>query len=297
MIKKTNIFLILLAILGLGEIAAQNVDSLSARKRALEAEIKILEADLKSTLSALPPIYGWETGFSGLLGFNITEMNNWVSSANPNSTTSNIQISAAGFANLIEEQYFWRNNAQLNLGWQKLNRERGIEDETQYQSTVDVFQITSLYGYRISPKLAASALAEFRTSVLRNAFDPAYLDIGVGFTWTPNSNLVVVVHPLNYNFIFSDEIDYESSLGAKIVADYNRELFDGVRLRSNFTGFLSYQDVEDLSNFTWATNINFTAFKGIGVGVEYAIRWNKQETRILDDDIQSYFVLGLSYNF
>ncbi|TVQ44515.1 MAG: DUF3078 domain-containing protein [Saprospirales bacterium] len=295
--NQTKFILILIAIFSFGEITAQSIDSLNARKAELRAEISNLEGELKRTISAFPPVYGWRTGFSGLLGFSLTDMNNWVSSANKDATTSNIQVSAAGFAHLIEEKFFWRNNAQLNLGWQKLNLKTGAEDESKYQSTVDVFQISSLYGYRISPTLAASALGEFRTSVINNIFDPAYLDIGVGFTWTPNANLVVTVHPLNYNFIFSDEVEYESSLGAKVVADYNREIFDGVNLRSNLTGFMSYEDASELSNFTWTTGVNFTAFKGIGVGVEYALRWNKQETRGLDDDMQSYFVLGLSYNF
>ena len=295
--KQTSLILVLVALFGFAELSAQNVDSLNTRKAELKSQIKSLESELKQTNALFPPVYGWRTGYSGLLGFSITDMNNWVSSANPNSTTSNIQVSAAGFAHLIEELYFWRNNAQLNLGWQKLDRDTGAEDESKYQSTVDVFQLTSLYGYKISPTLAASALAEFRTSVIENAFDPAYLDIGVGVTWTPNENLVVVVHPLNYNFIFSDEIEYESSLGAKIVADYNREIIDRVNLRSNLSAFLSYEDMSELSNFTWTTGVNFTVFKGIGVGAEYALRWNKQETREEDDDIQSYFVLGLSYNF
>lgn len=295
--KQTNLILIFIALFSFGELAAQDVDSLRARKADLESQIKNLQSELRKTTQAIPPVYGWRTGFSGLLGFSLTDMNNWVSSANPDATTSNIQVSAAGFAHLIEERYFWRNNAQLNLGWQKLDRKTGAEDESKYQSTVDVFQLTSLYGYKISPTLAASALAEFRTGVVENAFDPAYLDLGIGVTWSPNANLVVVIHPLNYNFIFADELDFESSLGAKIVADYNREIIEGVNLRSNLSGFLSYEDTDDLSNFTWTTGVNFTLFKGIGVGAEYALRWNRQETKNLDDDIQSYFVLGLSYNF
>ena len=31
-----------------------------------------------------------------------------------------------------------------------------------------------------------------------------YLDAGVGATWTPVTDLVVVIHPLNYNFVFAD---------------------------------------------------------------------------------------------
>ncbi len=173
-----------------------------------------------------------------------------------------------------------------------------MPDESKYEPTVDVLQINSLYGYKIGPKLSLSAMAEFRTTIIENAFDPAYLDIGTGATWTPNDHWLVVLHPLNYNFIIaSDELDFESSLGTKLLVEYSREIIDGFLLSSNFTGFMSYEDADDLSNFTWTTGLNFKAFRGIGVGIEYALRWNKQETRAadLDDDIQSYFLVGLSY--
>ena len=63
------------------------------------------------------------------------------------------------------------------------------------------------------------------TTILSNFNDPGYLDLGVGATWTPVTDLVVVIHPLNYNFVFSkDESIFKSSLGAKIVADYTKKL-------------------------------------------------------------------------
>lgn len=296
--NKILLTLGLLLTLGVCELSAQNVDSLNARKAELRDQIKSLESELKSTTAMIPPTYGWRFDFGGTLGFSLSSLDNWTRSPNPNSVTSSIQASLSGRANLRQEKYFWRNSAQLNLGWQKLDLKReDVEDESKYQPTVDVLQLTSLFGYKITPKLSLSALAEFRTTVIEDAFDPAYLDLGVGATWTPNDNLLVTVHPLNYNFVFaSDDSQFESSLGAKILVDYTQELLEGVRLRSNLSGFLSYEDMEELSNFTWTTGINFTAFKGIGVGIEYAVRWNKQETRLLDDDIQQYFLIGLSYN-
>ncbi|MEZ4985923.1 MAG: hypothetical protein R2795_12955 [Saprospiraceae bacterium] len=56
-------------------------------------------------------------------------------------------------------------------------------------------------------------------------------------TWTPIKDLVVVFHPLNYNFVFSDsDFDFQSS-GTKIVADYTRQLTKGVAWKSNLSAF------------------------------------------------------------
>lgn len=278
---------------------SQNVDSLKERSADLSAQIKSMETELKSTKALIPPTYGWNKGFTGTVGFSLSNLNNWVRSSNPNSVTSSILGSFSAYANLREERYFWRNSAQLNLGWQKqdLNRE-DVEDEGEYQATVDVLQMTSLLGYKLGPKFAISALTELRTTVIEDSFDPTYLDVGVGMTWTPNVHLTVSVHPLNYNFVFaSEELDFESSLGAKFLASYQQEIIENIKFRSNLTGFMSYEEIDELSNVTWTSGINFTAFKGVGVGIEYALRWNKQETREVEDDIQSYFMLGLSYNF
>ena len=145
---------------------------------------------------------------------------------------------------------------------------------------------------------AASALGEYRTSILSNFNNPGYLDIGVGFTYTPLPNLVITAHPINYNFIIAkDDGDYNSSLGAKIVANYTTNLFPGVAWRSNLSSFISYNG-NDLSNYTWINGINLKAFKGIGIGIEYGLRWNPQETaaRELTSGTQSYYAIGISYS-
>ena len=92
-------------------------------------------------------------------------------------------------------------------------------DDDSFRQATDVFNISSLYGRKLSEKFAISGLVEYRTTILSNFNDPGYLDLGVGATWTPIENLVVVIHPLNYNFVFADEgTVFESSLGAKFVA-------------------------------------------------------------------------------
>lgn len=172
-----------------------------------------------------------------------------------------------------------------------------------FKPTADVFNVTSLFGYKINSKLAASALGEFRTSVIEKSFDPAYLDLGAGVTYTPIKNLILVFHPLNYNFIFAkDESKFTPSLGCKIVGDYNTNLYKGVKWRSNVSGFFSYKTPDAgmpaLHNGTWTNWFGFNLWKGVGVGAEIGLRFSEQEGVQLasKSNTQSYYVVGLSYS-
>ena len=200
----------------------------------------------------------------------------------------------------------------------KINDKDSELDEEGFQETTDVFNITSLYGRKLSEKWAISALAEYRTTILDNFNDPGYLDFGVGATWTPIKNLVVVIHPLNYNLVFSkgNNTAFESSLGAKIVADYTRQI-GAVSFKSNLSMFQSYES-SNLSNWTWINSFSYTLWKKIGVGFDVGLRDNKQESLNFqrggladgvdpetltfdsddfDNELQTYWLLGLSYAF
>ena len=278
---------------------AQTLVELQAKKAELEtkaapvkAEVDAIQSEIDAVNAQIAKFPGWYTGSFGTIGFNLTGLNNWVANPNPNSRTSTILGSFNGYANKIADKYFWRNNGFLNLGWQKLDLQVPGEPDADYQPTVDVLNITSLFGYNLNPKLAASVLGEYRTSVINNFNNPGYLDLGVGFTYTPMSNLVFVIHPVNYNFIFADDdTQFTSSLGCKIVGDYNTVLTKGVKFRSNLTSFISYEG-SNLSNYTWTNGFSLDVIKGLGVGFEFALRSNKQEI----DDLQSYYILGLAYN-
>ncbi len=156
---------------------------------------------------------------------------------------------------------------------------------------------------------------EYRTTLLDNFNDPGYLDVGFGVTWTPVPDLFVVIHPLNYNFVFSDnDIIFESSLGAKIVADYTKQI-GAINFKTNLSVFQSYES-SDLSNWTWTNSFSYTLWEMIGVGFDFGLRSNKQEAlnyalgqfepigggdtpdfNNVDNDLQTYYTLGLSYNF
>lgn len=297
---KNSLFIICaLVLLALPVFSQEEMNNLKSEKEELSAQIAALQGQLDPLQARVNEIddrltilSGWNTGTFGTLGFNQSSFNNWIKGANPNSTSSTIAASLNGFANKKSEKSFWRNSGIVNLGWQKLdiNTEEG-EDEG-FQKIADVLRITSLYGRNLTPKLALSALGEYNTAILSNFNNPGILDIGAGFTWLPIENMVVVVHPLNYHWVLGDNPAFESALGAKVVADYVRTFPGGVTWRTNLTGFLPYQSFDpSLSEYTWTNGISFSAWKGIGVGLEYAIR----NAEVEFDGTQTYLVLGLSY--
>lgn len=88
-----------------------------------------------------------------------------------------------------------------------------------------------------------------------------------------------------------------------------------IAFKSNFSIFQSYKSC-DLSNFTWTNSFSYTLWKKIGVGFDFALRDNKQEAlnyalgqlpvnytgdpltfENVDNDLQTYYTIGLSYKF
>lgn len=285
------------------QIAAKN-DSIAALTGPIQGRVDALQGQI----DAMP---GWRKGAFGTIGGSLSNFNNWFAQGAPNNSSGNIVVTGNAFANLKQDKFFWNNSLNLNLGWVKLDNKDIDTDSEDFEALTDVFQITSLYGRNISKNFAVSALGEYRTTLLNNFNDPGYLDLGIGGTWTPVENLIVVIHPLNYNFVFADnDAVFESSLGAKIVADYTRQI-GAVAFKSNLSAFASYKS-SNLSNWTWTNNFSYTLWKGIGVGFDFGLRNSKQEALNfalaqdpatatgfddLDNNLQSFYTLGLSYSF
>ena len=305
--------LLFLAVLLLGTVAvnAQTKKELETQKaeKQAEADKYTKEADaLQKQIDALP---GWRVGAFGTIGGSLSNFTNWYSQGKPNNTSGNIGFTINAHASLIEEKFFWRNSLTTNLNWVKLDNRDDPADDSSFSPTTDVFSVTTLYGRNITKSLAASGLMEYRSTLLDNFNDPGYLDAGIGATWTPIENLIVVIHPLNYNFVFSSgDTIFESSLGAKIVADYTRQI-GAINLKSNLSMFQSYKS-SNYSNWTWNNSFGYTLWKMIGVGFDFGLRSNKQEALDyalntlgdtnatfdnVNNDLQTYYTVGLSYKF
>jgi len=187
-------------------LQAQTEEELKAQQAPKNAEIAKLQGEVDALQAQIDALPGWKKGIFGTIGGSITEQRNAFTQNIPDNSSGNIGATLNAFANLKQEKFFWNNTALVNLSWVRLDDRDDSTDSDNFEPTTDIFNISSLYGYRLSPSWAASALAEYRTTILNDFNDPGYLDIGIGFTWTPASieGLTVVIHPANYNFVFSD---------------------------------------------------------------------------------------------
>ena len=289
---------------------SQDKEALNKQKAEKQVEVDKYQGEVDAIQSQIDALPGWRYGAFGTLGGSISEFNNWYAQGSPNNSSGNIGFTVNGYANKIEDTYFWRNSLTLNLNWVKLDDKDDETDDENFKPTTDVFNISSLYGYELTEKWALSAFGEYRTTILDNFNDPGYLDLGIGITWTPIKDLIVVIHPLNYNFVFADDTAiFDSSLGAKIVADYTKKIGQ-LNIKSNLSVFQSYKS-EDLSNWTWTNSLGYTVWKNIGVGLDFGLRDNKQEALnyfvntletndtfdTVDNKLQTFWTFGLSYNF
>ena len=292
-------------------INAQTLEELKADQAAKKDSISAIQSRVNALQGQIDALPGWKVKAFGTIGGSLSNFNNWYSQGTPNNSSGNIGFTVNAYANLIEDKFFWRNSLSTNLNWVKLDDKDTDLDDEDFNPTTDVFNISSLYGWKLSEKFAISTLAEYRTTLLDNFNDPGYLDLGLGVTWTPITDLVVVIQPLDYNFVFSNESAiFESSFGAKILADYTKKI-GAINFKTNLSMFQSYES-SDLSNWTWANSFGYTLWKMIGVGFDFGLRQNKQEALnyalntlgdvdatfdTVDNDLQSYWVFGLSYSF
>ena len=293
-------------------LSAQTKEELEALQAPKKDSVAAIQGRIDAIQAQIDGLPGWRKALFGTVGGSITEQRNAFTQSTPNNSSGNIGFTVNGYANLIQEKFFWRNSGSINFSWVRLDDREDDTDSDNFEPTTDIFTISSLYGRNLTKNWAVSALAEYRTTVLNDFNDPGYLDVGVGFTWTPIPDLIVVIHPANYNFVFSSgDTIFESSLGAKIVADYTRKI-GAINFKTNLSAFISYEDVDNLSNWAWNNSFSYTLWKKIGVGFDFGLRSNKQEAlnfalaqtpptatsfEDVDNDLQTYWTLGLSYAF
>lgn len=298
----------MLLILGTSLSEAQTKEELEALKAEKQDSIDALTSKVDALQAEIDALPGWRLRATGTIGGSVSGFNNWYAKDKPNASVGNFGVNVFGFADLIEDKFFWKNAMNINIGWVKFDDRDDDTDSDDYEVANDIFNLSSLYGWKLSDKFAISGLMEYRSTLVNNFNNPGFLDLGVGGTWTPLSELTVVIHPLNYNFVFSDsDSQYDSSAGAKVVADYTKK-FGGLNVKSNLSVFLSYEGSE-LSNYTWTNSFSYTIWKSLGIGFDFGLRKNHQEALnfaliddpdatfdTVDNDLQSFWLLGLNIN-
>lgn len=259
----------------------------------LKRELEILEDSLK-----VYPI--WSKGVFGTLGFNFTRFQDWLSKNESNTAASNLGFTLNAFFNLQEKKYFWNNTINSSQNWIRFDNKDITEENNGYQVASDAFRVSSLWGYKFSEKLAASALVDYRTALLEKRWNnPGFLDVGIGASWTPRKNMVISIHPLNYNAVFSDsEAALNSSLGLKVIGEYSTKFSGSINWNTSFSSFFSYKSGQ-LNNWIWSNGLSKT-IKKIGVGLDIAFKQNRQEAKarnLEESPFQLYYIFGVSYSF
>jgi hypothetical protein len=254
---------ILTMILTIGAVKGQTLEEYRTMKKEKEKEMKALKSEISLLKTKIDSFPGWELGTYGTLGYNLSHFNNWQKGANPNAISAAIRASVNAFANYRDSKTFWRNAVSTNLGWLKLDTDRDDSESATFEQVADVLHLSSLFGYTVVDNLAVSTLAEFNTSVLSDFNNPGILDFGVGSTWKPVKNLVIVMHPLNYHWVFGDNPEFTDALGAKIVVDYTSQIVSGLGWKTNLTTFISYKATDpSLTEWTWANSLSLNVWKG-----------------------------------
>ncbi|PKQ46858.1 DUF3078 domain-containing protein [Confluentibacter flavum] len=311
--KKT--LLLLTFFIGLINVNAQTLEELKETLSVQKDSLKAAQGRVDATQGKIDAFPGWKKGAFGTIGGSVSNFSNWYAQKSPNNRSGNIGFTVNAFANLNTDLYFWRNSGNLNLSWVKFNDKDNPNDNTQWREANDVFNVSSLYGMKLSETFAFSGLGEYRTTILNNFNNPGYLDVGVGATYTPIKDLVVVVHPLNYNMVFSrNDAIFQSSYGTKILIDYTRQIKE-ISFKTNLSLFQSYKS-SNLSNWTWNNSFGYTLWEMIGVGFDFGLRNNKQEALKysvdnydvtgtdpvptfdnINNKLQTYWMIGLNYKF
>jgi len=293
---------------------SQTLQDLKDEKASKKDSIAQIQKRVDALQKQIDKFPGWKIGAFGTIGGSFSEFNHWYAQGTPNNSSAVIGITVNPFAKFDGEDYFWYNQAQVNLGWVKFDDKDNPNDDGSFREATDVFNVISLFGYNLSEKFAISTLAEYRTTILNNFNDPGYLDLGVGATWKPLSGLVVVLNPLDYNFVFSNENSiFDSSFGTKILATYSKNIA-GFDIKSVLSTFQSYKS-SNLSNWTWTNSFSYNLWKSIGLGFEFGLRNNKQEALkyaydqwdsidttqpeptfdTVNNDLQTYWLFGVTY--
>ena len=328
-------------------LSAQTVEELKSMVSDKQAKLDAIQGEINALTKQIDEFPGWKVGGVGTLGFDLLSNNNWFALGQPNSSNSAFGLGLTGFANLDQDKYFWRNGLLVNLTRAVTKIDKSLEEQTV--ALTNGLDLSSLFGYKLTDKWALSAEGKWTSSLVE--FDggadptsfsddsynfalnsPGQATLSAGLTWTPITDLVVIFHPLGYQYNWPGELI--SSPGCKIGASYAAEIIPGVSWSSNLSAFVPYSggdtamlaiddnnvlpiDYEfgDLVNWEWINGFSTNIWKGIGVAFNLGLRGNKQQADngritgksdldetalrglITDNPLQSYYTLGLGYTF
>jgi len=229
---------------------------------------------------------GWKKGIIMNLGIAQGNTSNWAAGAEQSSFTINSYVNL--FANLKRGRTQWFNN--LDLFYALINTTS--QGTRKNDDRIDFF---SKYSYKLKPKWAVGAVANFRTQ-FTNGYDygktpkelisgfmaPGYLTLAPGIDWQPVDYFSVFISPISGRWTFVTK--------PELVTLYNVE--QGKKVRTEFGGYLTANfKKEILKNVVYSARLDLYSNYLDGKAKNVDVFW----TNVIAMKVNKF--LAVTYNF
>jgi hypothetical protein len=275
---------------------ALSVFLLSIAVSAQEVKKDAVKAADVSALTKIPDTAsGWDAGGLISIAFSQTSFTNWAAGGQ---NTIGLSSLASFHANYRNGRFRWLNDGQFSYGFQKIG-------EAKLQKTTDQIAVTSSAGYKMFDHMFLSFMTNFQTQfqpgyllpndsiLISRFFAPAYLVVGLGFTYNPTkwfsvflspatARLTFVtdqtladagafgVKPATYDILGNKLTDGErehTEIGAYFKGNFSKEVMKNVNVTTSLELFSNY--LKDPQNIivNWVTFLQFKVNKFISATV------------------------------
>jgi hypothetical protein len=257
----------------------------------------------------------WKKG--GLIGinFNQASLSNW---AQGGENSVAISSTAFLFANYAKNKTEWSNRLDLAYAMVQTGNDK-------LKKSDDKIEFNSKYGHKLSDKWLVSFLLNFKSqfadgyiypddsTIVSKFFSPAYLTLGIGFTYKPVNFFEVFISPATAKLTFVND-SYLSSIGAYGVDSgktvrtemgayinmiFKKDIMENVTLASKLELFDNYTD-KDAAN---AKKIDVNWDVLLNMKINSALSANINTQLIYDANViertqfKETLGIGLNYKF
>ncbi|MDT8393627.1 MAG: DUF3078 domain-containing protein [Bacteroidales bacterium] len=275
----------------------------------------------------------WKIGGNASLTFGQTSLTNW-SAGGVSSFSLNGQVNF--HADYQKDKLLWTNNMIMAYGMYK-------EKDKDREKNDDRIDLVSNFGYEMVKHWYYSVTGGFKTQFDEgypedqdtlfnsNWFSPAYVTLGLGFTYKPNDNLQLILSPATYrltivnNQRLADHGEYgldgadldtagmiiagtgthfRHELGFDLKFAYAVTLFKNIDFQTNLGLYSNYLEDPQNVDVYWDNYFNFTINSWLSAKLSTSLIYD-HDIKIADENgvqgpktqFKQTFGLGLVYKF
>jgi len=207
---------------------------------------------------------------------NQVSFTNWAAGGENSFASTSIAVLGANYA---KDKNTWENKLDLAYGIIKIQ-------DTPMRKNEDKIDFLSKYGRKVSDKLSAAALVNFRSQfdtgykypndsvVVSRFMAPGYLLVSLGFDYKPVEYLSIFFSPATgkFTFVLDDDLaaigaygvdpgkNLRPEFGALASITFAKDIFENVNLTAKIDLFNNYTDAEKSNrkntDVNWETRLN-----------------------------------------